>query len=61
VSLTEAEIKQIVAQPLHKIAFELAWAAAMNRFTATFVKDFCHPNGSINWEALVQFNSGARV
>jgi hypothetical protein len=46
---------------LHKVEFDRAWAAAVNRFTATFVADFCHPDGSINWEALVQFNSGARI
>lgn len=31
---------------------------AVNRFTAEFIKDFCNEDGSINWEKLVQFNSG---
>nr|WP_255603479.1 PmeII family type II restriction endonuclease [Oscillochloris sp. ZM17-4] len=44
----------------HKVEFDHAWAAAVNRFTAAFVADFCRPDGRINWEALVEFNSGAR-
>lgn len=32
----------------HRVIYKKAWAAAVNRFTA----------GSINWEKLVQFNSG---
>ena len=33
-------------------------AALINRFTSEFLAEFCSPDGSINWEALVQFNSG---
>ncbi len=42
----------------HRVAFEAAWSAAVNRFTAQFVQEFCHEDGSINWEALARFNSG---
>ncbi|MFV9503213.1 MAG: PmeII family type II restriction endonuclease [Oscillochloridaceae bacterium umkhey_bin13] len=44
----------------HKVDFDQAWAAAVNRFTAAFIQEFCHADGSINWEALLSFNSGAR-
>ena len=42
----------------HRVIYKKAWAAAVNRFTVEFIKDFCNSNGSINWEKLVQFNSG---
>ena len=29
-----------------------------NRFTAEFVRDFCDSGGAIDWDRLVQFNSG---
>lgn len=45
----------------HKVTFDEAWAAAVNRFTAAFISEFCHADGSINWEALLTFNSGTRV
>ncbi len=31
--------------------------AAINRFTIEFAKDFCHENGQIDWEKLVEFVS----
>lgn len=31
--------------------------AALNKFTAEFVKDFCFPDGRIDWEKLVRFVS----
>ena len=33
------------------------WDAAINRFTAEFINDFCFPDGSIDWEKLVRFVS----
>jgi len=45
---------------LHKLSFDMAWAAAVNRFTATFIHEFCFPDGSIDWESLLRFNSAAR-
>ena len=41
----------------HKKEYAPAWDAAINRFTAEFIKDFCSPNGSIDWEKLVRFVS----
>lgn len=41
----------------HRKEYAPAWGAAINRFTAEFIKDFCFPDGSIDWEKLVQFVS----
>ena len=41
----------------HKREYTSAWDAAINRFTAEFIKDFCLPDGSIDWEKLVRFVS----
>lgn len=37
--------------------FQLSYAAMLNNFTNEFISQFCHTNGSINWEKLVEFNS----
>lgn len=42
----------------HKQKYAPAWDAAVNRFTAEFVKDFCFSDGRIDWEKLVRFVSG---
>lgn len=41
----------------HRKEYAPAWDAAINRFTAEFIKDFCFPDGSIDWEKLVRFVS----
>ena len=41
----------------HKQKYAPAWDAAVNRFTAEFIEDFCFPNGHIDWEKLVRFVS----
>jgi len=41
----------------HKQKYAPAWDAAINKFTAEFVKDFCFPTGQIDWEKLVCFVS----
>jgi len=41
----------------HRREYTPAWDAAVNRFTAEFIKDFCFPDGSIDWEKLVRFVS----
>ena len=41
----------------HKRVYTSAWDAAINRFTAEFIKDFCLSDGSIDWEKLIQFVS----
>lgn len=45
----------------HAIEYKKAWDAAVNRFTAEFVKDFCFEDGNINWEKLTEFNSGYSI
>lgn len=41
----------------HKVEYKLAYDAAVNRFTAEFIKDFCFPDGHIDWEKLARFVS----
>lgn len=41
----------------HKQKYAPAWDAAVNKFTAEFVRDFCFPDGRIDWEKLVRFVS----
>ena len=45
----------------HKREYTSAWDAAINRFTAEFIKDFCFSNGSIDWEKLVRFVSEDKI
>lgn len=44
----------------HKVKFDQAWASAVNRFTSAFISEFCHTDGSVDWEGLLRFNSAAR-
>ncbi len=34
--------------------FEVAWDHAVNQFTGQFLKDFCLPDGDIDWEKLAK-------
>jgi len=45
---------------IHRQYFEEEWAKAVNRFTGEFIKEYCEKDGSINWHAMVEFNSGRR-
>lgn len=38
-------------------AFQEQYAHVINRFTREFMRDFCLPNGSIDWRRLVEFSS----
>lgn len=38
--------------------FDLAYAKVVNRFTETFIADFC-VKGTIDWSRLVKFNSAS--
>lgn len=38
--------------------FQEKYAKMVNKFTRTFVNDFCYKSGAINWKKLVKFNSG---
>ncbi len=46
---------------LHKERFNEEWGKAVNRFTGEFIQNYCHPDGGINWRALLVFNSGLRL
>lgn len=39
--------------------FQIEYSKVVNRFTLEFIQDFCEPDGQINWERIVQFNSSA--
>ncbi|HMP82144.1 MAG TPA: PmeII family type II restriction endonuclease [Verrucomicrobiota bacterium] len=38
--------------------FSIAFANVVNQFTKELLVDFCHEDGSINWDSLLAFNSG---
>jgi hypothetical protein len=42
----------------HREEYRAAWQKAVNRYVGEFIPEFCHPDGSINWDKLVRFNSG---
>lgn len=42
----------------HRKQFEKEWANALNRFEKEFLNNFDNPDGSINWERLLRYNSG---
>ena len=44
----------------HKDRFNEEWAKAKNRFAREFITDFCDADGSINWNKLLEFNSGSK-
>lgn len=42
----------------HSDDFNIKKSAIINNLTSEFTKKFCMPDGKIDWEALVEFNSG---
>ncbi len=42
----------------HRLKFEEEWSNALNRFEYDFLINFGNPDGSINWEQLLRYNSG---
>lgn len=40
--------------------FMESYSNMINKFTRDFIKDFCKPNGEIDWIKLVEFNSGKK-
>jgi hypothetical protein len=45
----------------HRALYEEEWNKASNRFTKEFLDKFSTPDGSIDWEKLVEFNSGSKT
>ncbi|QAA80992.1 cytosolic protein [Aequorivita sp. H23M31] len=41
--------------------FMESYSNMINKFTRDFIKDFCKPNGEIDWIKLVEFNSKKRT
>jgi hypothetical protein len=42
----------------HNEGFKAEYAKVLNQFTQQFISDFCHPDGAIDWDKLLVFNSG---
>ena len=43
----------------HRLMYEEEKAKAVNRFTLEFLNDFSTPDGGIDWDAFLRFNSGS--
>lgn len=41
-----------------RLDYEPEFARAHNRLTLAFINQFCKPDGAIDWEKLLRFNSG---
>lgn len=41
-------------------SFEEARARALHEYVAEFKRDFCHPDGRIDWEGWIRLNSGPK-
>ena len=42
------------------VEFQLEFDKLTNRFTKEFLEEFCLPDGQIDWESLVRFNSSTK-
>jgi len=42
----------------HRMEFEKEWNKTLNRFAQDFLNNFGDPDGNIDWEKLLRFNSG---
>ncbi len=62
----EKELYVEVIEPFGKSAkenndeFAKAYAQIINKFTASFIADYCTPSGEIDWEKFVKFNSAEK-
>jgi len=63
----DSSMYQRIIEPLGRRAkernkeFEVEYAKVINRFTAQFIRDFCLPDGAIDWGKVVAFNSAASM
>lgn len=44
----------------HRHSFQISYDQAKNRFVKDFLNDFSDEKGAINWNKLLEFNSGAK-
>ncbi len=44
----------------HRVRYQVEWKKAVNRFEWEFLNNFSTPDGDIDWEKLVEFNSGTQ-
>jgi hypothetical protein len=43
---------------MHRRLYQAEWNKAVNRFEREFLLNFSTPDGEIDWDKLVNFNSG---
>ncbi len=62
----EKELYKEIIEPLGFKAkerneeFMQSYSRMINKFTLEFIRDFCNQNGDIDWNKLVEFNSGIK-
>ena len=44
----------------HRVGYQAEWKKAVNRFEREFLNNFSTPDGDIDWEKFVAFNSGKK-
>ena len=60
----DAELYKDIIEPIgyrakeHNEVFYKEKSRVVNRFTKLFLNEYCNSNGDINWDKLVEFNSG---
>lgn len=45
---------------MHRLQYEEEWSKTLNRFVREFTIDFCRQDGSVDWNKLLEFNSGSK-
>jgi len=44
----------------HREEYRLEWQKAINRYVGEFITNFCTEDGAIDWEKLLEYNSGGK-
>jgi len=45
----------------HREEYRYEWQKAINRYVREFTIDFCCEDGAIDWEKLLEYNSGKKM
>jgi hypothetical protein len=54
---TAEDVEIISLSSKYAAEYSPAWDATVNRFTTEFIRDFCFPDGRIDWEKFVKLVS----
>ncbi len=63
----DSELYRRIIEPIghrareHNDKFADEYAKVLNQFTQQFIADFCHPDGAIDWDKLLIFNSSRKA